>query len=192
MPPLQILHNFLADRPALPQRGQGSQKGSVPLATMWLFLRYPKKNVRPSCCVGSGPKQQQITKNNRFEKQQISKISHFRKQNISKTTTYLKQEISKNNRSQKNKKFQKTADLNETTNFKKQVCCWFEICCWYCNMLFFEISVYLEICCFWNLLFFEICCLFNLLPFVDCQNVPKYICVIYITQFCPSASSKAG
>ena len=34
-----------------------------------------------------GPKQQQITKNNRFEKQQISKISHFRKQHISETTT---------------------------------------------------------------------------------------------------------
>ena len=49
-----------------------------------------------------GPKQQQITKNNRFEKQQISKISHFRKQHISKTTTNEKKsKISKNDGSQK-------------------------------------------------------------------------------------------
>ena len=51
-----------------------------------------------------GPKQQQITKNNRFEKQQISKISHFRKQYISKntrsqkTTNFKKLQISKNNK----------------------------------------------------------------------------------------------
>ena len=64
-----------------------------------------------------GPKQQQITKNNRIEKQQIS---NFRKQHISKIKT-----------NETNIKFQKTTDLKKqqfskniifqkTTNLKRK------------------------------------------------------------------------
>ena len=53
-----------------------------------------------------GPKQQQITKNNRIEKQQIS---NFRKQHISKIKT-----------NETNVKFQKTTDLKKQ-QFSKNI-----------------------------------------------------------------------
>ena len=99
LPPLQILHNLLADRPA--PRGAKRQ-----------LLRYFKKGNY--CLVATnwgGTKQKQITKNNRFEKQQISKISHFRKQHISETTTNEKTANFKKPQISKNIKFQKKSNF---------------------------------------------------------------------------------
>jgi hypothetical protein len=84
-----------------------------------------------------GPKQQQITKNNRFEKQRISKIPHFRKRHISETTT---------NEKTSNFKFQKKSNFKKQPISKKKILknkyeiflsYFFGICCCYCNMLSF-------------------------------------------------------
>ena len=102
-----------------------------------------------------GPKQQQITKNNRFEKQQLLKISLFRKQHNSKTTTneknskfqknsnFRKQQISKNSRSQKTK--------NDFLFYNDMIFLDFSGIC----LLSFLINVYFEICCFLDLFFME-------------------------------------
>jgi len=63
------------------------QGGDPPAKEKRRLLKYLKKgNYYLVATNWGGTKQQQITKNNRFEMQQISKISHFRKQHISKTT----------------------------------------------------------------------------------------------------------
>ena len=104
-----------------------------------------------------GPKQQQITKNSRFEKQKISKISHFRKHYISETTT-----------NEKKNKFQKSADLKKLqilkNRYEKFLFYFFGICCCYCNMLsFLNLVLILKSVVFWDLLFLKKVVYWNLL-----------------------------
>ena len=80
-----------------------------------------------------GLKQQQITKNNRFEKQQISKTTTNEKKNkFQKTTDLKKEQISKNN------KFQKIGMI-------KSYFLEFVVVIVICSL--FQINVYFEICC---------------------------------------------
>ena len=84
-----------------------------------------------------GPKQQQITKNNRFEKQQIL---HFKKQQqMKRTSNFKKQQISKNIKFQKNNKLKKP-DIKKQQILKnrhEKVGNSFGIHCLYCNMFLF-------------------------------------------------------
>ena len=100
--PLQIMHNLLADRPA-PRGAAGGAGGDPPAKAKRRLLKYLKKgNYNLVATNWVGPKQQKITKNNRFEKLLISKISNYRKHYISKTTT-----------NEENSNFQKTTNFEQ-------------------------------------------------------------------------------
>ena len=77
--------------------------GDPPAKAKRRLLKYLKKgNYNLVATNWVGPKQQKITKNNRFEKLLISKISNYRKHYISKTTT-----------NEENSNFQKTTNFEQ-------------------------------------------------------------------------------
>jgi len=79
------------------------QGGDPPTKAKRRLLKYLKKgNYYLVATNWVGPKQQKITKNNRFEKLLISKISNYRKHYISKTTT-----------NEENSSFQKTTNFEQ-------------------------------------------------------------------------------
>ena len=88
-------------RPSAERRGV--QGGDPPAKAKRRLLKYLKKgNYNLVATNWVGPKQQKITKNNRFEKLLISKISNYRKHYISKTTT-----------NEENSNFQKTTNFEQ-------------------------------------------------------------------------------
>ena len=58
-----------------------------------------------------GPKQQQITKNNRFEKQQFQKYHILENNTFQKQQQMKRQQISKNHKSQKISNFKKKSNF---------------------------------------------------------------------------------
>ena len=86
-----------------PAERRGVQGGGPPAKAKRRLLKYLKKgNYNLVATNWVGPKQQKITKNNRFEKLLISKISNYRKHYISKTTT-----------NEENSSFQKTTNFEQ-------------------------------------------------------------------------------
>ena len=86
-----------------PAERRGGQGGDPPAKAKRRLLKYLKKgNYNLVATNWVGPKQQKITKNNRFEKLLISKISNYRKHYISKTTT-----------NEENSNFQKTTNFEQ-------------------------------------------------------------------------------
>ena len=86
-----------------PAERRGVQGGDPPAKAKRRLLKYLKKgNYNLVATNWVGPKQQKITKNNRFEKLLISKISNYRKHYISKTTT-----------NEENSNFQKTTNFEQ-------------------------------------------------------------------------------